>query len=101
MTNQDLNVSYHFSLNLLKKLFSKCGPMIQARFDTNEFGQYLGTATVIYAKASAAVKAINDYNGASLDNRVMRVYYAEEQPNNNTRPEAPKSSHQQLQSGRH
>jgi hypothetical protein len=53
--------------------------MIQARFDTNEFGQYLGTATIIYAKASAAAKAINDYNGASLDNRVMRIYYAEEQ----------------------
>lgn len=43
VTNQDLN-----------KLFSKCGQMIQARFDTNEFGQYLGTATIIYAKASAA-----------------------------------------------
>lgn len=52
--------------------------MIQARFDTNEHGQYLGTATVIYFKASAATRAINDYNGASLDNRVMRVYYAEE-----------------------
>lgn len=52
--------------------------MIQARFDTNEFGQYLGTATVIYSKASAATKAIADYNGASLDNRVMRVYFAEE-----------------------
>ena len=52
--------------------------MIQARFDTNEFGQYLGTATVIYSKASAATKAIKDYNGASLDNRVMRVYFAEE-----------------------
>lgn len=61
-----------------QKLFSKCGPLIQARFDTNEFGQYLGTATVIYAKASAALRAINDYNGASLDNRVMKVYYAEE-----------------------
>ena len=55
--------------------------MLQARFDTNEFGQYLGTATVIYTKASAASKAINNYNGASLDNRVMRVYYAEEPKN--------------------
>lgn len=70
--------------------------MIQARFDTNEFGQYLGTATIIYAKASAALRAVNDYNGASLDNRVMRVYYAEEQQN---RPEPAKP--QNLQSGRH
>lgn len=60
--------------------------MIQARFDTNEFGQYLGTATIIYAKAQAALRAVNDYNGASLDNRVMKVYFAEEQP----RPEQPK-----------
>jgi hypothetical protein len=32
------------------------------------------------------MRAVNDYNGASLDNRVMKVYYAEEQP----RPEQPK-----------
>ena len=51
--------------------------MIQARFDTNEFGQYLGTATIIYARATAAAKAIKDYNNASLDNRVMKVFYAD------------------------
>ena len=32
----------------LKKLFGKCGPLINATFDTNEFGSYLGTATVAY-----------------------------------------------------
>lgn len=52
--------------------------MIQARFDTNEHGQFLGTATVIYAKAGAALRAINDYNGASLDNRMMKVAFADE-----------------------
>lgn len=56
--------------------------MIQARFDTNEHGQYLGTATIIYAKASAALRAIDEYNGASLDNRMMKVQYVDE----NTRP---------------
>jgi RNA recognition motif-containing protein len=52
--------------------------MIQARFDTNEHGQYLGTATIIYAKASAALRAIDDFNGASLDNRLMKVAYADD-----------------------
>lgn len=48
----------------LQKLFSKCGPLINASFDTNEFGAYLGTATVIYSKASSAVRAIKDYHMA-------------------------------------
>ena len=39
----------------------------------------MGTATVIYAKAGAALRAINDYNGASLDNRMMKVALADEQ----------------------
>jgi RNA recognition motif-containing protein len=62
--------------------------MVQARFDTNEHGQYLGTATIIYAKASAALRAIDDFNGASLDNRVMKVAFANDQarPNIQAKP---------------
>ena len=60
----------------LQKLFGKCGPLIRASFDTNEFGGYLGTATVIYSRASSAVRAIKDYNLAQIDNRQMKVGYA-------------------------
>ena len=60
----------------LQKLFGKCGPLINATFDTNEFGSYLGTATVIYMKASSATRAIKDYNMAQIDNRPMKVQYA-------------------------
>lgn len=60
----------------LQKLFSKSGPLIKASFDTNEFGQFLGTATVIYSKASAAARAIKDYHLAQIDKRTMRVEYA-------------------------
>lgn len=60
----------------MQKLFSKCGLLISARFDTNEFGQFLGTATVIYAKASAAARAIKDYNMSQIDKRTMRVEFA-------------------------
>jgi len=48
----------------LQKLFSKCGPLINASYDTNEFGAYLGTATIIYNKASSAARAIKDYHMA-------------------------------------
>jgi hypothetical protein len=42
----------------------------------NEYGAYVGTATVIYSKASSAVRAIKDYNLAQIDNRPMKVMYA-------------------------
>ena len=60
----------------LKKLFSKCGPLISAAFDTNEFGAFIGTATLIYNRASSAARAIKDYNLAQIDNRTMKVEYA-------------------------
>ena len=60
VTVADLQVS-KADLNhtmLLQKLFSKCGPLITAGFDRNMQGQYLGSATLIYAKASSASNAI-------------------------------------------
>lgn len=60
----------------LKKLFGKCGPLINATFDTNEFGSVLGTATVIYQRASSAARSIKDYHLAQIDNRTMKVDYA-------------------------
>jgi RNA recognition motif-containing protein len=57
-------------------LFGKCGPLISALFDTNEFGQYLGTATVIYSRASSAQRAIKEYHLARIDNRPMKVDFA-------------------------
>lgn len=60
----------------LQKLFSKCGPLITAAFDKNMHGQYLGSATLIYVKATSAANAIKQFNGAQLDDRVMKVEYA-------------------------
>lgn len=48
----------------LHKLFGKCGPVVSASFDKNMFGQYLGSATVVFAQASAASNAIRSFNGA-------------------------------------
>ena len=57
-------------------MFGKCGAIISASFDKNNYGQYFGSATVVYAQSSAAKLAIRDYNGAALDDRVMKIEYA-------------------------
>lgn len=44
-------------------------------FDRNEFGQFLGSATVVYEKPEDAKKAIDEYHQALLDNRVLTVEY--------------------------
>ena len=61
----------------LHKLFSKCGILINANFDKNMNGQYLGSATLIYHKASSAGAAIKQYNNAQLDDRTMKIEYAQ------------------------
>jgi RNA recognition motif-containing protein len=45
------------------------------RFDRNEFGQFLGSATVTYEKPNDAAKAISEYHGAFLDDKVLTVEY--------------------------
>ena len=60
----------------LNKLFSKCGVLINANFDKNMRGQYLGSATLVYHKASSAAAAIKQYDNAQLDDRVMKIEYA-------------------------
>ena len=57
-------------------LFTKCGTLISGDFDSNMNGHYLGSATLIYVKAAAAAAAIKLYNGAQIDDRVMKVEYA-------------------------
>lgn len=49
--------------------------MKECKFDRNEFGQFLGSATVVYVKPEDAAKAITDYHGALLDDKVMTVEY--------------------------
>ena len=48
---------------------------MQCRFDRNEFGQFLGSATVVYEKAEDAKHAIEEYHQAMLDNKVLTVEY--------------------------
>jgi RNA recognition motif-containing protein len=47
----------------LKKLFANIGVLKVCRFDRNEFGQFLGSATVTYERPECAREAINQYHG--------------------------------------
>jgi RNA recognition motif-containing protein len=59
----------------LKKLFQKIGQLRVCRFDRNEFGQFLGSATVTYERPADATQAITEYHGAFLDDKVLTVEY--------------------------
>ena len=59
----------------IQKLFAKIGDLKVCRFDTNEFGQFLGSATVTYERQEDAKQAIVEYNGAFLDEKVLVVEY--------------------------
>lgn len=56
-------------------MFEKIGTLKQCKFDRNEFGQFLGSATVTYETPEDAKCAITEYHGAMLDNRVLTVEY--------------------------
>ena len=45
------------------------------RFDRNEFGQFLGSATVTYERHEDAKRAISEYHGAFLDDKVLTVEF--------------------------
>ncbi len=49
--------------------------MKECKFDRNEFGQFLGSATVVYERAEDAKKAIEDYHGATLDDKILTVEF--------------------------
>jgi RNA recognition motif-containing protein len=59
----------------IKKLFAKIGELKVCRFDRNEFGSFLGSATVVYVHPEDAKKAIKEYHGAFLDDKVITVEY--------------------------
>jgi RNA recognition motif-containing protein len=56
-------------------LFEKCGKLTECKFDRNEFGEFLGSATVAYENTDDAKKAIDDYHGAYLDDKLLTVEF--------------------------
>lgn len=54
----------------------------------------MGSATLIYVKATSAAEAIKRYNGAQLDDRVMKIEHA--LPNDSPKVQSPISSGKNL-----
>lgn len=56
-------------------MFEKHGTLKECKFDRNNFGQFLGSATVVYEKPEDAEEAIKQYHGAQLDDRILTVEF--------------------------
>lgn len=56
-------------------MFEKIGKLRECKFDRNEFDAFMGSATVIYDKAEDAKKAISEYHGAYLDDKLLTVEF--------------------------
>ena len=64
---------YLLGFMFAQRLFEKIGKLRECKFDRNEFGQFLGSATVVYENPDDAAKAINEYHGAQLDDKILTV----------------------------
>ena len=51
------------------------GKLKKCMFDRNEFGVFKGTATIIFENSEDAAKAIKEYHGAYLDDKLLTVEY--------------------------
>ena len=62
MTNDDL-----------RKLFEKMGPLKACKFNTDAFGKFKGSATVVFETHEDAVAAVKKYHNATLDDKPLQV----------------------------
>jgi RNA recognition motif-containing protein len=60
-------------LRALQDLFSKEGDVHEVTVDFDRSGRSSGLATVAFAKKADAAKAVTKYNGASLENNVLKL----------------------------
>lgn len=49
--------------------------MRECKFDRNEFDAFLGSATVVFDDPVDAKRAIEEYHGAYLDDKILTVEY--------------------------
>ena len=59
----------------IQKLFEKIGELVVCKFDRNDFGVFLGSATVQYKRPEHAKQAIEEYHEGLLDEKVLVVEY--------------------------
>jgi len=51
--------------------------LIRVKIHTDKSGRSLGSAEIVFALKSDAIKAMQEYNGVTLDGRPMHMYLAE------------------------
>lgn len=69
------NFSSSITHDDLRELFSKHGKLTECRIFTDKLGVSQGEARIEYEKPEAAEKAIQEYNGATLDEKTLSVEY--------------------------
>lgn len=54
-------------------MFEGIGELVKCKFDYNDFGNFLGSATVQFKRPEDAKKAIDEYHGAELEGKVITI----------------------------
>ena len=67
------NLDFGVTNKDLRELFGECGPLKSFNIHFKEGGKSQGTADVIFKHRADALKAIRQYNGRTLDGRVMDI----------------------------
>jgi len=67
------NLDFGVTNKDLRELFGECGPLKAHNIHFREGGKSQGTADVIFRHRADALKAVKQYNGRTLDGRVMQI----------------------------
>jgi len=71
VSNLDFNITHKD----LMELFSKFGSITKNIIEFDDLGRSKGIAIIEYEKPESAKKAIEEYNGATLDGKVIEIEY--------------------------
>lgn len=56
----------------LKRIFAECGRIVDARIG-EKFGKSMGWATITFTSPAAVAKAIAEFDGAKVNDRLIKV----------------------------
>jgi len=88
------NLHYNIVNSELNELFSTIGPLVNCGIEWDKIGRSKGSAIVEFKETQHASKAIQEYDGAELDGKILKVRYFDEsdlkdQSENNSNSEIP------------